>query len=394
MAATSLPMPARVGVFRAGESANLEFSGPSIASGCWRAWNAEDWSSLECIPQWVSRQVARVLDDHTSLRLTEVERDHALERLRSIGQTLISRILGRYRGTMVCLGPGSLGYGENDSPYLDVEVTCPDQFVLPAELLPVLEPQAFGSSVANDLRVAAGMLGFGASCHRPTRLLVPSNDGRLDATTMAYYWHADLGGAHDQLRHLKGRIHTSGPHPAKREPVASVLDRMVTVAGTMGSDRGSPAIEHFHCHHERRADEAADDVLRLKRASWGLGWFVPEVRVSAGALAERQYGQPGRRGLVFLNACGSQFVAPSAVGAVARELLRGGRDAVVTTWAEVTDDLAVATSKRFYEAFLRGENVGVALREARIRLLLEHNNPLGLLYTIYGNSRFSLRDCN
>ena len=62
----------------------------------------------------------------------------------------------------------------------------------------------------------------------------------------------------------------------------------------------------------------------------------------------------------------------------------------VTTWSDVPDDVAFAMSWRFYEAFLRGETVGAALREARVRLLLEKKNPLGLPYTVYGDSRFRL----
>jgi hypothetical protein len=149
------------------------------------------------------------------------------------------------------------------------------------------------------------------------------------------------------------------------------------------------AVEHFHCHHERSDKPGTqEDVMRLKAARWRWHSATRETRVSAGEIVS--LGKAPVAGLVFLNACSSQLVSPRAVSSFARELLLNGRNAVVTTWADVPDDVGFTVACFFYEALLRGDSVGVSLREARVRLLLEKNNPLGLLFTVYGDSQFRL----
>jgi hypothetical protein len=406
-------LPGRFGVTRAEDKANLSLSGPYIPQEELPLERANDWDALVDLAQSVAGNLAKVRDACTALPLTFRERDAALASLRSIGTTMISRIMGKYRSSPLQLGPGTLAHGERYPPILDVEIVCSTDLVLPAELLPLLRPckpvdetkpseslewyQTVDANFRKEhglvhkggdpLHDAAAMLGFGATCHRAVERTA-ANDALLDPRAVRFYWDARLEGAKRQWNWFAERDRR-GPHPAKGEDSGAVVnwivrkERQARTGGLV-----TCAVEHFHCHHVRANQPGAEDIVRLK----STGWWRPEVEVHAGQLAGGAFREPPAAGFVFLNACSSQFVSPRAVGSFAREFLLNGRNAVVTTWCDVPDNIGYAMASRFYEAFFRGETVGAALREARLRLLLDQKNPLGLLYTVYGDSRFRLPD--
>jgi CHAT domain-containing protein len=115
-----------------------------------------------------------------------------------------------------------------------------------------------------------------------------------------------------------------------------------------------------------------------------------DVPVTARQIGDQGLNHTPRSGIVFLNACGTTTVNPRAVTSIVRELIYLGREVIITTWCDVPDNVAAVMSRLFYEGLLDGDTVGGALWRARGRLLREYNNPLGLLYTVQGNSRASL----
>jgi hypothetical protein len=379
--------PARLGINKVNGMASLSLSGPSLLVEELPLPNANDWGAVEGLATMTSAYLSIVRESCASLTLSTKERDLALETLRAMGTKLMGRILGKYRaGWHKGLGPGTLRYGPNFPPLMDVEISCNDQIVLPAEILPLADP--IGSEPQAELRNAAALLGFGAACHRATTATrAEADEALLDPQAVRFYWHVGLRGAKEQWKWLCKRFEALGPHPEKDEDSRALAE--LIVLKRRGPEPLAVAVEHFHCHHERsNIPGTQEDVMRLKAARWRWYSATPETRISADELVT--LGRPAVAGLVFLNACSSQFVSPRAVSSFARELLLNGRNAVVTTWADVPDDVAFTIACFFYEALLRGDTVGASLREARIRLLLEKNNPLGLLFTVYGDSRFRL----
>jgi hypothetical protein len=68
-----------------------------------------------------------------------------------------------------------------------------------------------------------------------------------------------------------------------------------------------------------------------------------------------------------------------------RHFLRFGNRAVFGTETAIPDDIAAQFSRMFYEGMLDGGlSIGDAIFQARIRLL-GRKNPLGILYTFYGD---------
>lgn len=377
-------LPATIGVHRVDDKVDLSFSGllnPLFIPLEKRERN--DWSAIEGISQYVSVKLSAV-QRLCSLPTTEETRDEAIRQICSIGSTVLSKLLGgnrdRWRGG---LGPGTLSYGPSVKPIMDVELSCSNGLVLPLEILPLLNPLPLVEHPA--LLLAASMIGFGAACHRPTSAdRANAETGNLDSNKVQFYWHADLKGARKQWKSLgEQQFDRQGPHPAKGQD-QEVLANLILDKGSLAS------IEHFHCHHERADNESSgqQDTIRLKTARTWRSWFESEIWITATDISK--IGRPKMAGFTFLNCCSSQFVSPRAVGSFVRELLLNGRNAVISTWCDVPDDVAYLMAIYFYEAFRRGDTVGASLREARIRLLVEDNNPLGLLYTIYGDSQYRL----
>ena len=65
-------------------------------------------------------------------------------------------------------------------------------------------------------------------------------------------------------------------------------------------------------------------------------------------------------------------------------LRSGGRVACVTSFAEVPIAFGRRFAQLFWGFFLAGTNAGEALLHARTAMLDQYNNPVGLLYNLFG----------
>jgi hypothetical protein len=94
--------------------------------------------------------------------------------------------------------------------------------------------------------------------------------------------------------------------------------------------------------------------------------------------------------LVFLNGCGTAGFNPEAISPFIEKFVRDRKAAgVIGTEIPVWEQLATEFARSFLENFLRDDSAGVALLRAR-RVLLAQNNPLGLVYTLYGPSHLKI----
>ncbi len=89
--------------------------------------------------------------------------------------------------------------------------------------------------------------------------------------------------------------------------------------------------------------------------------------------------------LVFLNGCGTVAFTPYAPSDFVTRFIQGRRaSAVIGTEVTVWEVLAREFAAAFFESMLATRRPGEALLVAR-RALLKKNNPLGLVYTLYGD---------
>nr|WP_044200470.1 hypothetical protein [Oscillochloris trichoides] len=91
--------------------------------------------------------------------------------------------------------------------------------------------------------------------------------------------------------------------------------------------------------------------------------------------------------LVLINACSSGEQTPLSFGGLVPYLLDLGAQAVIGTAVETPIHFAAAFGPDVIgRVFGAGQPVGAALLAARISALAQHDNPLGLLYELFGNA--------
>jgi hypothetical protein len=106
----------------------------------------------------------------------------------------------------------------------------------------------------------------------------------------------------------------------------------------------------------------------------------------------KNFSGPGwkHRPLVFLNGCGTVGFTPIAPAEFITQFIQGRyASAVIGTEVAVWAELAHEVGWKFCKGFLTGEEAGATLLTIR-RQLLHKNNPLGLVYTLYGSAGLHL----
>lgn len=132
-------------------------------------------------------------------------------------------------------------------------------------------------------------------------------------------------------------------------------------------------ISHFACHAYYDAQHPHHSYIRLTDK------FEIVIR-DIETLDFELFGFP----LVFLNACESGYNSPLQTINFVNLFLNAGARGVIATETDVSDDLAAEFSRLFYEKFLKGEEAGCCLLEAR-KAFLVNDNPIGLIYGLYGD---------
>ena len=94
--------------------------------------------------------------------------------------------------------------------------------------------------------------------------------------------------------------------------------------------------------------------------------------------------------LGFINGCSTVGFSPYAPSKFIKRFIQAKHaSAVVGTETTIVEMLAIEVAKSFLQDLLAGQSAGDALLRMR-RLLLAKNNPLGLMYTLYGSARLKL----
>lgn len=130
-------------------------------------------------------------------------------------------------------------------------------------------------------------------------------------------------------------------------------------------------IYHFACHVEIDPNPARSNLIITD-------WF----RVSPDDMRRHRI-EFRKSPLVVLNACDTGIGNPFHTSDLVSNLLNSEIQGIVATECQVPDVFASAFIKEFYYRLLAGDEIGSALKSCREYFLKEHNNPLGLLYSLY-----------
>jgi hypothetical protein len=274
----------------------------------------------------------------------------------------------------------------------------------PIELLPFFDkdwPDQI--ETATDVQLAAqSFLGFSAVIRRVPHAEV-SQDTLLRSRPMpiAFVRNERLTGARNEAEALQGfgQDTVTVDDPIRRSAgleareVATLLSRRI-YRPVSDANIGAPPdqVLHFACHCDSDASAPANWLLRVG----------DEIRVTMDDLIvelsyrerERSQASPASprpsRPLVFMNACDTSTMNPVQVASFVHLFLANGNRGFIGTETRIPDRVAAFFSHVFYERVLAGDTVGQAIHKAKWDLLLKYKNPLGVLYTLYGNPDLSI----
>lgn len=267
-----------------------------------------------------------------------------------------------------------------------IEFTTPSEDLLPLEVLPFADGEPFPDiHDLDDLALAAMRFpGLAAMTQR----LIFNTDGTEGnvlsgmRVPMKMFAHLELDGAKAEAIFLARDFDLDGPWPrADSDQSAEAALQLILDCrrrAIEGAEEAVDQIQHFSCHCDRDEDES---YLRLC-AEAGEEFFVSLSDFHAAFGGPRtKIGRP----LVFLNTCNSNspdFMDSTTWGLAFHRL---GSRAVIATEAPAPDSFASAFSVEFYASLLNRQTVGHSLQTAKWKLLQRWNNPMGLLYTLFGN---------
>lgn len=390
------------------------------------------------------------LDDFRKIVGTEVERDYytaisALRNLYKLGGSLNRIIFGdRLRFTIKdFIKSASFGAWSGTEPQIPSVVTITNKSLaehwLPFEFLPWFDtgqPQAIASSdeatLAKELgRLAAQFLGFstvvsrvyGEGDDQESAAESRNESGaahemnsvidNLPRLGLRFFHHAGLPGAQRERTFFTTQaadwLELRGPWPQDQLAQGDFISQLSEQLWNAADDATANAIErgdqiqHFSCHCDTTAkssdtnDPSLSYYLTLAHRSDKFFHSSSERRASIRELNETfadydQRTQARNYPIVFLNACGTSKLTASGVTSFPKFFmgLEGNRG-VIGSETTIPDDFAAAFSKRFYLNLIRDSNLGQALFRARWGLLMQRRNPLGILYTLYGNPHLRVR---
>jgi hypothetical protein len=320
------------------------------------------------------------------------------------------------------IGPALRQAGQDQTPAIEIIEPQPQSAtdpeiagLLPAEFLRFAEPPpALGIAAPRDQRLQR-YLGIRAATVRRYRETIGSDvigGGQVPVAVLAYDGNQLRGPAkqaaffRSQRKAFAGRYWPEGREfsvndlslspvlPYRESELAlSLSSELMAVTGLRGGaaeQQYNGCIVHFCCHYYTK------ELAEIDQSSPFLSFddLRKNISVTAlrGALASASNLTPAGRcpsahfaqALVVLNACETAATAPFTHGILQFLLSRGFRH-IIASETLVPDSLSSEFATYFYLALMRGETIGEGLRSARLTLVNLHDNPGGLLYTLYGD---------
>ena len=344
----------------------------------------------------VDEELRKALTDIHNLTGDDLEppEDKAKEALERISSLALRVSYGLFQGAPLGLvqeaarihAPGAL---IPKVPPRVVEITTPRDFDYPFELIPW---HRVNDDVTDPVVHARALLGMSAIVRRRLLNVSEWNNGSAKISNVpdlpvTVFQHKDFAGAGSEAEYLErvgGIVKVYGPLPkapgfAKLALVQHLLDSRTDLDN---SGHTSPAsILHLACHCCTTSTNSDDHEIDVGGAD-GIA-KLGELKMFASK--PQAWNAPLPRPLVFLNACASAVPQPASRVSFHDFFLAQHTLGIVGTLCDISDDVAGHFAAVFYESLLKGRSIGAAMYDARWHLMEVHGNPLGLLYTFYGN---------
>jgi hypothetical protein len=394
-----------VQVRRSGASTEVEFSTRRPGVPAFRAPLARA-GALSQVRRALDEGLVGLKDLVPDLSVPEEQYEEVYLALNQVGRRLLFLLFGLNQSVLHGLQSfwnTALPFGRNPALPPLIESVGDEEAFLPLECLPLFSIGPVQGPIRSNaafVHACRTMVGFSCMVRR-TMLPIPQRGG-LDLDTddhgrlpMRFLHHDELDGAKAELTWLQGhkqKIDLEGPFPDSGslglpEQIFDPRHRLD------GSIRELPdQIQHFACHCYTTRDRPLSNEIELSGAG-------TEIRLELGTLAEELVAlavgrtrPPFDLPLVMMNACGSARMHATSATSFPSLFLQHGNRGFIGTEIEVPDDVAAVFSTSLYESlFLHRRSLGEAMLHARAHLLLDHGNPLGIVYAAYADPDLRIR---
>lgn len=155
-------------------------------------------------------------------------------------------------------------------------------------------------------------------------------------------------------------------------------DRRDDVLAALSDAGNADHVLYFYCH---ATAPRLGSPGGLDEASLGL--LDPTLSLGDLNLDAPLDVKLGGSPLVFINACESADLSPLFYEGFVPYFMAKGARGVIGTECKTPALFAAEWAQRFFERFLDGEPLGEAFLALRREFLLEHRNPLGMVYGVH-----------
>jgi CHAT domain len=291
-----------------------------------------------------------------------------------------------------------------------VQIASSMENSIPLEFLPIFdaEPPPPSNTIQGLSEMCSRFPAFSSVVHRSLFEAVGGASeielNNVDKLRVRVFQHAGVKAAQAGYKLLSAvsTLEVLGPWPEARLMQKQFVQDLATqLWNGSGLPEAEPAfsrdhIHHFACHCD--TEQPNSDSYSLCLAHKGNNLFswqnerwatLKELHEAIAGFKRRTSTEIGP--LVFLNACGGSRMTPNGVTSFPRFFLNNNNCGVIGTETPIPDTFATMFADEFYKTLMQGQKTGGALFTARWSLLKRHNNPLGILYSAYGNPDVHIR---
>lgn len=330
----------------------------------------------------------------------------ALRNLHQTGSTLITYLFGIQSGDVMKFMQQAVplwrrSLNQEYQPPL-VEVRSFFNNFIPFEFLPIFDYSRppLVDTLDELCMLSSRFLGFSTNIYRIYHNTAPINPfiDNTQGLRIRFFKNRNLKNMKEEEDFLSGHPNIvleknwpqkiSSDEEFKRE----LAEQLWYCKGISGSaDAPMDHIHHFSCHCNARPASPTESFITLTYAA-GFWNSNRSVEVTNAELAgEFIYMQHHRikdlaYPLVFMNACGSANRNDEAITSFPDLFLKNNGRGFIGTETPIPETFGNDFSVLFYKYFVAKKyTVGECLQKSRWELLKKLNNPLGILYTYYGN---------
>jgi hypothetical protein len=288
-----------------------------------------------------------------------------------------------------------------------VEVKGPRKALLPIDALPLGDPELL-SYAADQSEILALASYFGGYCcvvryvsygtddddpppggQRSARSMLPpapttDPDAVVCLRSMTAPLYKDTA---DYLRDHRWRVLGLFPESGKLEDgldIARCLLNPEAMPVPGSSSYVLPGIAHIHAHANSYREFARNLSVEFRYESKATELTSADVQLVKNQLKQSPPNSCGP--LVVFSACDAQGELQPPLVNTAFDLAEAGCRAVIGPRNAIPEGLAYAFSRDLYTGLRLGDEVGRAVMWCRWNLLKALNNPLGILYSVFGNT--------